>query len=119
MPIEQVHVSDAFPPSENGSTTWITGTLPDGRAFDTTLEYLHDMPTQLVVGGHGSISGDYHAFAVAQQGGKATARLWAMRHGENCGDNERTFARRQRLFLHIQRHATDVPLTGRRHFKAA
>jgi hypothetical protein len=113
MPIDQITRSAAFPPSEDGTTHWVIGKLPCGLAYDTTLEYIYDMPTQVVVGTQGSISGDYLAFQQAQQGGKLSAHAYAMRHGENCGDTQYTESRRRVKFEQVRRLASDVPLTGR------
>lgn len=113
MPINLIQESVAFPPCEHGSTTWVIGALPDGEGYETTLEYLLDLPTQIVVGESASISGDYLAFQQAQQGGKNAARDYALRHGENTGDTQRTETRRRLQFEAVRRRCTEVPLTGR------
>jgi hypothetical protein len=102
----QVTPSTAFYPNDQcGTTTWITLTDATGDVIETTVEALLQQPTHYPVDPElNGLSGDYHAFMLAQQGLPA-ARAYARAHGENTGDVELAETRRIRRLQSIRNAA--------------
>lgn len=92
------------------STHWAQVLGPDGQPQDVVVEELLGTPTSYPVEDMAGqslsgLSGDYHAFITAHQGGKQAARAYFHQHNESYPDPERSEQRRQRMLARIAKLA--------------